>query len=389
MNRNDFENSMKSKLQEQQFVPSEDMWLRLQTDLQKKTSAKKGLLFLAPLKMAAGVLLVALGTMTVYLINSHKSNKNTTGAQIVTGNETTSSHTQIIAPRQQTEPETITATTVHPDKGIVTKKNINITPQINKDDKTVKPAAWGIATTQTANQNNGTLPAAGNGNKNDNPAKWPQPEERTPFYADNNTYNNASLKVGLIANVGSSTVSNVNYQVGVVGRTELSKTIFVEAGLTLASNTVNNSNQYSFPGVSMSSDGFQNSSQKSNTNVKANYARNIISVGFTPSVGIRATKRLSFSTGAALNRNLNPTLTLTNGNDIESAALTNDIITTSQKVATWDIGLTCAVGYKVTKQLSLNVNYRQGLTDYLQQGNKQLKNSGVQLGLKYVFGNNK
>jgi hypothetical protein len=58
-------------------------------------------------------------------------------------------------------------------------------------------------------------------------------------------------------------------------------------------------------------------------------------------------------------------------------------------VANWDIGLTCAAGYKVTKQLSFNVNYRKGLTNYLQQDNKQIKNSGVQLGLKYVFGNNK
>jgi hypothetical protein len=384
MNRNEFENSMKSKLQEQQFVPSEDMWLHLQADLQKKPSVKKSLIFLAPLKMAAGVLLVALGTIAVYLINTKEETTNT---QTITGNKTVTAPST--TPQPLNEPETIIATAVRPNNPAVTQKTIHTTLQGNKKDKAIEKVVPNITTTPAIAQDNHTPTVAGNEHKKDYPVKNIQPEERDHFYADNNTYHSKPVNVGLIANVGSSTVSNVNYQVGVTGRSDLSGAIFVEAGLILASNTVSNSNQYTFPGVSVSNDGFQNESEKSSTNVKANYARNVISVGFTPSVGIKATKRLSFTTGAALNRNLNPTLTLTNENDIESAALTNDIINTSQKVANWDIGLTCAAGYKVTKQLSFNVNYRKGLTNYLQQDNKQIKNSGVQLGLKYVFGNNK
>ncbi|KAA5536950.1 PorT family protein [Taibaiella lutea] len=383
MNRNEFENSMKSKLQEQQFVPREDMWLCLQADLQQKPPAKKNLIFLAPLKIAAGVLLAAFGTMTVYLINN---NKGTTNTQVITVNKTITSSQPKEIPQPQNEPETIIAVTINPGKAIAAQKTANTKQQINKDVKAIEKIVPGIASTPATAQSNHTIPVAGNEHMNDDPGPRLQPEERNNFYADNNTYNPKPVNVGLLANVGSSTVSNVSYQVGVMGRGDLSKTVFVEAGLTLASNTVSNSNRYSFPGVSMSNDGFQNSSEKNNTNIKADYARNIISVGFTPAVGIRATKRLSFTTGAALNRNLNPTLTLTNENDIESAALTNNIISTSQKVANWDIGLTCAAGYKVTRQLSLNVNYRKGLTNYLQQDNKQLKNSGVQLGLKFIFG---
>jgi hypothetical protein len=383
MNRNEFENSMKSKLQEQQFVPGEDMWLRLQNDLQKKPSPKKNLIFLAPLKMAAGVLLVAFGTMTVYFINS---NNDTTNTQTITGNKTITPSQPKVIPQSQNEDEKMIAVSVNPDKSIPTQKTANTNSQVNKADKTIEKIAPGIATVPTAAQNNNTLPVVDNEHITDCRGNKPQPEEINNFYADNSTYSSKPVNVGLIANVGSSTVSNMSYQVGVMGRGNLSKTIFVEAGLTLASNTVSNSNQYSFPGVSMSNDGLQNSSEKNNTNIKANYARNIISVGFTPSVGIKATKKLSFTTGAALNRNLNPTLTLTNENDIESAALTNNIINTSQKVADWDIGLTCAAGYKVTKQLSFNVNYRKGLTNYLQQDSKQLKNSGVQLGMKFIFG---
>jgi len=383
MNRNEFENSMKSKLQEQQFVPREDMWLRLQAELEKKPPARKSLVFLAPLKIAAGVLFVALGSISVYLINS--SNKENTPA--ITTNKTIKPAAPTTIPQpQEEEPATIIVTNVHPVKTIAGKKNVVTAPQANKDKKAADETAPHIATTQTTQQNNNNTRIADKDNKNDNPFGRPQPEERGNFYASSKTPDTRSLNVGVIANVGSSTVSNVNYQVGVLGRGDLSKTIFVEAGLTLASNMVNSSSQYNFPGVAMSSDGFQNASEKSSKNVKADYTRNIISVGFTPSVGIKATKRLSFSTGAAVNRNLNPVLTLANENDIEATALTNNIITTSQKVANWDIGLTCAAAYKVSRQLSFNVNYRQGLTNYLEQNNKQLKNSGVQLGLKYVFG---
>jgi hypothetical protein len=125
---------------------------------------------------------------------------------------------------------------------------------------------------------------------------------------------------------------------------------------------------------------------KTTSQVQANYARNIISVGFNPSVGVKVTRRLSVSTGGAVYRNLNPSLELTNASDIEIAALTKDIISTSQTVNSWDLGLTCNADYKVTKNLSFNVNYRKGLTDYLQQNNKYIKNSGVQLGLKFMLG---
>lgn len=396
MNRNEFENWMKDKAEEQQFLPSEDLWLKLHADLQKPAAGQKKAFFLPWMKIAASVLIIlSLGVATTYFI---KDNDQKDNVIVVNKNQNnlpqqTNSHKQNTLPETNTPAENNIAK-VLPD---INNKNHKafiaadtyIKPQQNGNlffkNKEEIPAPEIAQTNKTEPKNQKEI-SPENKSKNYTNTDNKQPDIDRTLYAKNNEGQQA-INLGMSANVGKSSISDVvGYQVGVVGRGNISKRIFVEAGISLASNTVSYSNQHSFPGVEMGSDGLANYSNNTTTNVQANYSRNVISVGVTPSVGIKVTKKLSLSTGGALYRNLNPLLELTNENDIENAALSKDIISTSQKVSNWDVGVTCNADYKVTKNLSFNVNYRKGITDYLQRNNKYEKNSGVQLGLKFLFG---
>jgi hypothetical protein len=408
MNRNEFENWMKDKVQEQQFSPGEDMWQKLHSDLQKPAGhEKKALLLpfmkLSSVKIAASVILIlSLGVAGTYFFNNNNT-KNTpdVAVQKTAGskqpNTSVDSNPSNIADTKNTANTgapilTASGTTLH---------KTNITPQHNtgdtplqsktpfllKEEKIEQPQ---IAQTQNKEEQPPTPQSKTNKEQFPKINNYQQPQSQNPdhrhYARNNNSKSTQAVNLGMAANIGRSTVSDVAYQVGVVGRGNISKRIFVETGISLASNTVNTSSTHAFSGVQLGSDGLTNFETKTMNRVQADYARNVISLGVTPSVGFKVTRRLSVSAGGAVYRNLNPSLELTNGNDIEAAALSKDIISTSQKVTDWDLGVTCNADYKVTRNLSFNLNYRKGLTDYLQTEQKIIKNSGVQLGVKFLFG---
>lgn len=396
MNRNEFENWMKDKVEDQQFLPSEDLWLKLQADLQKPVAGQKKVFFLPWMKIAASVLIIlSLGVATRYFIrnNDQQGNviiatekQNKISQQTNDSKQNTPSVT--IAPAANNVASVQPAINKNPNKGFSNhylKPQQSNSPFIKNKEEIANPV---MVQTNKPEQKNQVeiLPEKEHKNyANNNREQQPLPDLNSPLYVKNDRERQA-VNLGMSANVGKSTISDLGYQVGVVGRGNISKRIFVEAGISVASNTVSYSNQHSFPGVEIGSDGLTNYANNTTTNVRANYSRNVISVGVTPSVGVKVTQRLSLSTGGAVYRNLNPSLALTNEKDIESAALSKDIISTSQKISNWDIGVTCNADYKVTKNLSFNINYRKGITDYLQKNNKYEKNSGVQLGLKFLFG---
>lgn len=387
MNRNEFETWMKDKMQELPFSPKEDGWLKLQADLQKPATPHKKVFLLPWMKIAASVMaVVSIGVASRYIFKETDSKENS----MVTDNKSVA---PVTPQAERTESASIPKTTIASPKQNIstphllssnnTKVNNNITSDTNQ--AIIIPE---IAGTEVApkKENTGTTPSVKKDYQSNNLNKYGE-----PYAADNNAYaqnkvNSQILHVGMNANIGSSTVSNIGYQVGVVGRGNISKIIFVEAGLSLASNTVNTNSQHTFSSTKYDGVGNETNAITTTTNVEADYARNIISVGFSPSIGVKISRNLSVSAGGAVNRNLNPSLKLTNGNSIESEAFSKDIISTSQTVTNWDVGITCNADYKVTRNLSFNVNYRKGISDYLQQNNKYLKNSGVQLGLKFLFG---
>jgi hypothetical protein len=399
MNRNEFENWMKDKVEDQQFSPSEDLWLKLHADLQKPATGTRKAFFLPWMKIAASVLIIlSLGVATNYFIkNEDKQEPN-----IVVNKKQNNLPEEINNKNQQAIPATNTPETNNIAKAKHNSNN-NINKPFNASNNYIKPQQNNNPLFN--NKGEISIPEIVKANKQEQKNQveiLPEKEKKDyvnnsrnkqplPDANNNNLYvksnkEQQAINLGMAANVGKSTISDLGYQVGIVGRGNISKRIFVEAGISVASNTVSNSSQHSFPGVEIGSDGLTNYANNTTTNVQANYSRNVISVGVTPSVGVKVTRKLSLSTGGALYRNLNPSLELTNEKDIESAALSREIISTSQKISNWDIGVTCNADYKVTKNLSFNINYRKGITDYLQKNNKYEKNSGVQVGLKYLFG---
>lgn len=385
MTRHELEGQMKDKLQELQFAPREDLWLKLQADIPQNNAVPKRARLFAPLRIAAAAAAVLLiGLFTFYFLE--EDNRKVIEPAVV---KYPSAETKIqntvppAAPVQQpgSTKQNQNNNSIH----LAGKNNHNAPQQFLEiregESHVVLPLE---KSPDILPQNNAVNTAKNEVIKNYQPES--SAFEKDLYYANHNGAKpEKAIHLGMTANVGSSTISNVGYQVGVIGQRNLNQTFFVEAGLTVASNTVSTSNDYTFPGVSMSNDGLVNSSERTSTDIKADYTRNVVSVGFTPAIGIKATRQLSFSTGGSVYRNLNPSLSLNNESDIDPDALSNNIINTTQHVANWDLGLNCNASYKVTGNLSLNVNYRKGLTDYLQQNNKYIKNSGVQVGLKFLF----
>lgn len=390
MNRNEFENWMKGKVEEEPYLPSEDMWNKLAGELQAPPPAKKTLLFVPFLKIAASVvLLLSLGTAAVFYLKNdkdpaaiqHNLARNNmdipeqTPAQNKEANTMSPGH--IAHNPAQIAKNKSTPGTKEQTKIAITMADTNASRIADHRPEVYKESAKEVPVIADKRDKN-----------NNHDIQAPAYSPYTNGY-DRHEKEGKGIDVGVAANVGKTNLgNNMGYQIGVVGRKEISKRIFVEATLAMASTNVSYSQQHNFQNVNISNDGAEfSASPGSTTNINANYARNIISVGFNPSLGIKVSRNLSISGGGAVYRNINPDLALTNKSEIESAALQYNIISTDEKVSQWDLGLTGNADYKITRQLSVNANYRQGLSNYLHYNNKYQKNSGFNFGLKYIFGN--
>ena len=386
MNRNDFETWMKNKIEEEQYTPTEDLWNKLNKDLQAPAPEQKKIFFVPWMKIAATLtLIISLGSATYFLLKDKNENLDNPKTNTIATNTENKK-----APSEDIEKEE--------NPNIVPLGN-NVTNQFANNAKATANNTL-KATTIAAIDTNNILPKPPEKQHHEGIAQPPtqlvkenknkqdiklDPYPTYNYIKENNQERQGGFNMGIAANVGKPSVGSVGYQLGLVGRADISKTVFAEATIAMASTSVNYSQGHSFPGMTSSNDGLT-SNVREEVKVNAIYARNIISVGVNPSIGIKIGKKLSVSGGGAVYRNLNPELSLTNKNEIESAALTNGIISTSEKVSNWDIGITSNADYKITKQLSFNANYRQGLSNYLHYNNKYHKNSGFNLGLRYIFG---
>jgi len=385
MNRNEWEQRMKDLAEEQSFPPEEAGWLKLSAALQQPAQAAvaRRRLFLTPLRMAAAAALLLSAGAAVW--TGLRKTGREPGLQ-VSYHPGLPSATKAALPSSEAVPapvpNTIGLTASVPAHPVATTNTIaqtNVPPAENNAVTTEAEITAPASSTGLASPVNENRPA-GKENLPEGPALW-----QGDVYATNSTTPPApALHLGVNAQISSSTVSQAVYQVGVIGRRELSRKLYIEAGLALASNTVNNVSKHTFSTIEHNA--ASGVSSISTSEVEADYSRNIVSLGFSPSIGLKATRKLSVSAGAAINRNLNPFLAITNSAEIAEDALSKHIVSTSQAITNWDIGLTCNAGYQVTQHLSMSIGYRRGLSDYLLQNNSYLKNSGVQFGLKYLFG---
>lgn len=204
------------------------------------------------------------------------------------------------------------------------------------------------------------------------------PWEKTSPSASSHPFN-----FGVAAQFGKASVGNMQYQIGVVARRNFSEKFYAEATLALAATDVAYSQSNKFQSVSVNA-GMSSSIQEKS--IDAQYGKNIISLGISPNIGYRLTHGIAVSGGIALYRNLDQSLNLENQETMDAAALSNHVIENSKPISQWDAGLTGSATYEVSRQFSMQLQYRYGLSTYLYFNNEAIRNSGLNVGLKYLFG---
>lgn len=192
----------------------------------------------------------------------------------------------------------------------------------------------------------------------------------------------SAVNFGVAALVGRASVGQMQYQVGVVARKNLSEKLYAEAAVTFAATDV----RYSQPNTFKSVGSFNGALGAADQVVSAEYSRNVLSLGIAPGISYKILPRLAVTVGGAVAYNLNKSLPLENEDDIDKSAVSNNIIHASQEINQWDIGLTGSLDCKVTKRLSASAQYRHGLSTYLYERNEPVRNSGVNVGVKFLFG---
>lgn len=196
-----------------------------------------------------------------------------------------------------------------------------------------------------------------------------------------------ALDVGVLANVGKSSLGNLNYNVGVVLRKEWNN-FYTEASVSMASTDVRFSEKMRY-GVAYSSGDMTNAeginSIKANTigETENTYENNVFGVGITPTIGYKLGKYVSLAVGVDVYRNINNTLNLSYNSDLTRKKIKN--VPGSKNVSDWDSGIKGQLGWKVTNSFSLQAQYRRGISNYIISEAQNYKNSILNIGFIYRF----
>ena len=397
MNRNEVEQWMKESLEKRDYAPTEDTWKKLQEAI-VPPAKKNRVWFLGSLsggwKAAASLALVVVAASVTYLVRNDVG-KSVNNISVVS--EKGPQASPVVVPEG---PETSVSNEIlvinEPDAK-VNRTGINVTARDNEG-----------ATMPLANETSPTGPSpveetleSGNlvpeqrqdmkiGVSPKEETRAEKPVNRSPQIAQDlvkpeRVYNN-SLNVGIAAQAGSASVGNMRYQVGIVARKNLSEKFYTSATVSLASTNVSAAEQNTFPVVSMVSFGSSVDADITEKSVEAQYGKDILAIGVSPNIGYRLTRRLAVTAGVAVYRNLDQSLSLTNEGEIDVATLSNNVISTSQTISQWDAGVTGSASYNVSKKLAVDVQYRYGLSNYLYSDGEGVRNSGLGIGLNYMFG---
>lgn len=397
MNRNEVEQWMKESLEKRDYAPTEDTWKKLQEAI-VPPAKKNRVWFLGSLSggwnAAASLALVVVAASVIYLVrNDVGRSVNNISVVFEKGPQAS----PVVVPEG---PETSVSNEIlvinEPDAK-VNRTGINVTARDNEG-----------ATMPVANETSPTGPSPveetlESGNLVPEPrqdmkiavspkeeTRAEKPVHRSPQIAQDlvkpeRVYNN-SLNVGIAAQAGSASVGNMSYQVGIVARKNLSEKFYTSATVSLASTNVSAAQQNTFPVVSMVSLGSSVDADITEKSVEAQYGKDILAIGISPNIGYRLTRRLAVTAGVAVYRNLDQSLSLTNEGEIDAATLSNNVISTSQTISQWDAGVTGSASYNVSKKLAVDVQYRYGLSNYLYSAGEGVRNSGLGIGLNYMFG---
>ncbi|WP_118973016.1 outer membrane beta-barrel protein [Taibaiella koreensis] len=387
MNPSELEHRMREVLDEQEYVPRDAAWEQLKQELHPGANASRSLFLFPAWKAAAAVALVLATAFLVYFLQPHtQPDVPATVAHKTTVPPATQNNSIL----QKTGPSRAIAS---PGKSMIAasrpvgpaKTVIPSSPQ-----PVVAPAYENEqpATTQEAVKEvmpSSPAPSAMLAGSQQRTVR--SNDHSFPAYAaPSPTTREERLKLGIAANVGKPNLGNFGYNVGLVARRQLGERFFAEATVALASTQVNYSERV--PGGDKTGAGVGNGdgglSAINGMGVEARYVNNILAIGVAPAIGVKATRNISVSVGGDLYKSLNRTLALQQDKNQSAESYSN--VSPDKNVSDWDAGIKAQLDYRVWRKLSLNMQYRQGLTPFIEANGKSITNSAFNLGLKYYIG---
>jgi hypothetical protein len=384
MNRNELEQWMKNTLGEQPFTPDEAGWAKLQAALPQKPVAKennKRTFFIAPLwfKTAAAAALLFAAATSYYFLKDDKTTHPIAAS-------TKLAETPVIQQSLQSDGTQKVQEEIIPLQQPVADAHH---AQVASSTSLIIPAA---DTKKIVQEPQKTISAERPSIVNTTDQKPIQditiPKKETASYIADYTPEKkeratAPLNIGVAAQLGRASVGNMQYQLGLVAHKDISDKFYAEATLAVAATDVRYNQERSFSGLSF--DGISNAityEEKVNTQ----YGRNVVSMGISPGIGYRITRQLAVAAGASVYRNLNESLSLKNDGSLAESAFSSEAINATKPINQWDLGLTGNASFNVSHKLSVSAQYRYGLSAYMEANNQQIRNSGMNIGLKYLFG---
>lgn len=384
MNRDELEQWMKSSLAEQEFRPDEAGWMKLRAAMDTpagKDHRKKALILLLPKRTrvaASAAILIAAGSL-LYLGSRKHENRTVHTAKVQPAS----------LPSAPEQPKALAAAL--PDPQYLQPSGTS-RPPVKKETAAIHPAADSTHEPEVYAH----IPQAAG--QADTPADniniYAQVKTDVPsgpgsfdlLYSPGEQ-SSPSFNLGIAAQVGKANVGNMRYQVGLVAHQEISGNLYAEATLALAATEVSYMQTSSYPSLTVSSGSFNSTNTSiASKSVEAQYANNVLSAGVSPALGYRLTPKLALGCGMSLYRNLNPTVSLKEDAAMDQAVLDNHLLSESNPVSNWDAGLTGNAAYTIGSKLALSIQYRHGLSTFMYREGQPVRNSGVNMGLKYLFG---
>jgi len=392
MNTSELEQRMREAMAEQEYAPPAVAWEQLKQELHPPAAASKAV-FLFPAWKAAAAVALVLGTpFTIYFLQPRNGEQapevagKPVAVPATTGNNIAAAPSTVpgtVSSKQ--EPTPSGPTPVSPPASPIQKQegHTAANPPVAAVPAAQQPSGRPEQPMET------TAPAAPHKQQADRRSTAADINQLYPAYAmEPDRAREGKLNLGIAANVGKPSLGNFQYNVGVVARRQLGDRFFAEATVALASTQVNYSERIvssdkSGGGLGSSDGGFTGIGKINSTD--ARYVNNILAVGIAPAFGVKATRDLSVSVGGDLYKSLNRTLDLQQDpGQLDKAGYSN--VATDKNVSDWDAGVKAQVDYRVWQKLSLNMQYRQGLTRFILVDGKPITNSTFNIGMKYYIG---
>lgn len=386
MNISDFERLLRDGNAPREFPPEEHRWQELKRDL-KKERRRGGVMafpkWLPGALAASLLLLIFLGIYYRYAV------QHTNDVSPLAGKETRPSLPRILRPasapaRLRPSGTSPAATALRGGKAPKQPAQTSVpAPALQTAPKQQLPPATDTAVMVSKDRES---------QQPEPPATGPQrrlPRIQDPQPEPDNTVRGLAtaqkINLGVSALYGLSSVSKGQYRVSVDARRSLSGRLFASVQLIASAAKFETKAAYEYQVISVGPPGIGPPPATGMQQAEAIYSGSIYTLGFSPGIGFRLTKKIAVSAGPDLQKAVGGAISLRNKETFRNQFNNQSLIDEQQSVSALDFGLQSAAQVAVSRQLALTLLYRYGLTDYLKKEGGATRNSFLSIGLSYQF----